>query len=57
MWSVPSLIGRSLVGAAMHLTRLGLSATREGCAKPVSSGLGAPVGAVGMVFLVVNIAS
>lgn len=55
------LIGFSLVqlgiAAAAFLAHRRLIATREAWAKPVASGLGAAVGAIGMAFLVVNVAS
>lgn len=54
------LIGFSLiqlgVAAAAFLMHRHLIAARATWAKPVSSGLGAAVGAVGMVFLVLNLA-
>jgi urease accessory protein len=52
------LVGFSLVqlgiAAAAFLIHRRLLATREAWARPVSSGLGAAVGAIGVVFLVVN---
>lgn len=54
------LIGFSLnqlcVAAAAFLMHRHLIAARAAWVKPVSSGLGAAVGAVGMVFLVLNLA-
>ena len=45
------------VAAAAFLAHRRLITAREAWAKPVSSGLGAAVGAIGMAFLVVNVAS
>jgi urease accessory protein len=56
---VAYLIGFSLIqlgiAAAAFLTHRRLMATRERWARPISSALGAAVGAIGVVFLVVNI--
>ncbi len=58
---VAYLIGFSLtqlgVATAAFLAHRWLIATREPWAKPVCSGLGTAVGAVGVVFLAVNLAS
>ena len=58
---VAYLIGFSLVqlgiAAAAFLFHRRLIAAREAWTNPVSSGLGAAVGAIGVVFLAVNIAS
>jgi len=58
---VAYLIGFSLiqagVAAAAFLLHRHLIAERESWAKPVCSGLGAAVGAVGVVFLALNLAS
>jgi urease accessory protein len=55
------LVGFSLVqlgiAAAAFLIHRRLIATREAWGRPVSSGLGAAVGAIGVVFLVINIVS
>jgi urease accessory protein len=55
------LIGFSLVqlgiAAAAFLAHRRLIAARETWAKPVSAGLGAAVGVIGMAFLLVNITS
>jgi urease accessory protein len=55
------LIGFSLVqlgiATAAFLAHRHLSAAREAWAKPVSTGLGAAVGAIGLAFLLFNIAS
>lgn len=55
------LVGFSLVqlgiAAAAFLIHRRLIATRETWSRPVSSGLGAAVGAIGVVFLVVNMAN
>lgn len=52
------LVGFSLVqlgiAAAAFLIHRRLLATREAWARPVSSGVGAAVGAIGVVFLIVN---
>ncbi len=45
------------ISAAAFLIHRRLIATREAWAKPVSSGFGAAVGATGVVFLLINIAS
>ena len=58
---VAYLIGFSLVqlgiAAAAFLIHRRLTATREAWTGPVSSGLGAAVGAIGVVFFAINIAS
>jgi urease accessory protein len=58
---VAYLIGFSLVqlgiAAAALLVHRRLIATREAWARPVSSGFGAAVGAIGVVFLFINIAA
>jgi len=55
------LIGFSLVqlgiAAAAFLAHRRLIAAREAWAKPVSSGLGAAVGVIGLAFLIVNVAA
>jgi len=58
---VAYLIGFSLVqlgiAVAALLIHRRLIASREAWARPVSSALGAAVGTIGAVFLVINIAS
>src|SRR6266700_4241633 len=51
-----SVIQLGIAAAAFFIHRR-LIATREAWARPVSSGLGAVVGAIGVVFLLINIAS
>ncbi len=55
------LVGFSLIqlgiAAAAFLIHRRLLATREGWAKPVSSALGAAVGVIGVVFLVINVSN
>jgi len=58
---VAYLVGFSVIqlgiAAAAFLIHRRLIATREAWARPVSSGFGAVVGAIGVVFLLTNIAS
>jgi len=58
---VAYLVGFSVIqlgiAAAAFLIHRRLIATREAWARPVSSGFGAVVGAMGVVFLLINIAS
>jgi len=58
---VAYLVGFSVIqlgiAASAFLIHRRLIATREAWARPVSSGFGAVVGAIGVVFLLINIAS